>query len=482
MKAIPSFTLPSLLGAALLALQPGAALSASPAELLEKGIYAQETKGDLDAAITIYQQIADEAKASQALAAQALVRLGECYIKKNRPTDAQAAFEKVVRDFPAEKDAVAKARTHLPAELELGAAPWVDGERQHYKLILPNGFEIGAMELFADRATVDGRPVWHLGRRMSGGGEMVSRVDVDAQTLQPLTSYWKHTLLGVATAAYKPGEVQTRKGDGEPTTSHPEKQVYDNEEFMHLTRVLPLQPGYKVTIPTFSSLGGGTVIPLVTEVTGKESVESPAGTFDCFKIKLNIGQTLWYSDTPERYLVKFEAGGAAGLLTAISQRKPTDPVPFRDDELGITFTAPAGWLLHHFVAGQSDKQALIRTFDPEGIFEDGGVRLFATDSLPAAARGSARAWAESDIRENLSKGLNNAKVRADSWKNVTLAGRPAVSVIVDYTEKDKPAVLYSVRAIGAKYSEHFVFALPADQFDAAKASIDQIVTSYRTTK
>lgn len=483
MKAIPSFTLPSLLGAALLVLQPGAALSASPSELLEKGIYAQETKGDLDAAIAIYQQIAEEAKATQTLAAEAQVRLGECYLKKNRPSDAQAAFEKVVRDFPAEKDAVAKARAHLPADIEIGATPWADGERLHYKLILANGFEIGAMESFADLATVDGRQVWNLGRRMSGGGEMVSRVAVDAQTLQPLNSYWKHSLLGAATAVYKPGEVQVRKGDGsDPTTTHPTKQVYDNEECMHLKRRLSLQVGYKVTIPVFSSLGGGTVIPMGTEVTGKESVETPAGKFDCFKIKLSVGQTLWYADTPERYLVKFEAGGATGLLTAITQRKPADPVPFRDDELGITLTAPAGWMLHRFVAGQPDKQALIRTFDPEGIFEDGGVRLFATDTLPAAARGSARAWSEWEFRENLSKGLKNAKVRADSWKNITLAGRPAVSVIIDYTEKDKPAVLYSVRAIGAKYSEHFVFAVPADQFDAAKTSIDQIMASYRTTK
>ena len=67
------------------------AAPASPSELLEKGIYNEETKGDLDSAIAIYQQLVAEANVNQSLAAQAQFRLGQCYLKKNRTAEAIAA-------------------------------------------------------------------------------------------------------------------------------------------------------------------------------------------------------------------------------------------------------------------------------------------------------------------------------------------------------------------------------------------------------
>ena len=57
-------TIPSVLLAACLALQPTLVYSQSTSELLEKGIYAEETKGDIEGAITIYQKLIDEAKAN----------------------------------------------------------------------------------------------------------------------------------------------------------------------------------------------------------------------------------------------------------------------------------------------------------------------------------------------------------------------------------------------------------------------------------
>src|SRR6266511_6438386 len=102
----------SVLLAASLALQPSIARgdSTSPSELLEKGIYAEETKGDLEGAITIYQQLVAEAKTNQSLAAKAQLRLGQCLLKKNRQNEAMAAFEKLIRDFPNEKELISKAR------------------------------------------------------------------------------------------------------------------------------------------------------------------------------------------------------------------------------------------------------------------------------------------------------------------------------------------------------------------------------------
>src|SRR5436190_1382675 len=187
-------SLATLVVAATLAchLPSALAASASPSELLEKGIYSEETKGDLDAAIAIYQQVVSEVKAGQALAAQAQFRLAQCYAKKNKTAEANAAFEKLIHDFPNEKDLVKKAVALLPAEPALGPVSWVDGERLQMVLKLAAGLEIGVMETRADIVERDGKKVWQVGRVMGGGGRSISTVQADLETFRPLSSHWKH--------------------------------------------------------------------------------------------------------------------------------------------------------------------------------------------------------------------------------------------------------------------------------------------------
>ena len=474
-------SLPSLIFAALVAITPCAVRAASASELLEKGIYTEETKGDIDAAITIYQQIAAEAKASQSLAAQAQLRLGQCLLKKKRDAEAVAAFEKLIADFPGEKELVTKAREYLPADIALGPVPWVDGERQQLTLTLGGGLVIGTMELRADLVESAGGKAWRVGRRMHGGGDMLSSVDVDPESFRPLTSYWKHTLLGEASAVFKTGEVQITATGKEPQTVRPDKAVYDNEEFMHMMRRLPLQVGYKTTIPTITTLGGGVVIPVGLEVTAKETIEVPAGKFDCFKVPLDISQTFWITDDAHRYLVKFEGGGATGSLASISQRAPGAAVQFRDDTLGASLTAPADWVFFR-PQSRNGKKETIALLDPNGDLNMGFVALVRTDTLSAAERQSSRAWAEMDFKENVVKELENAKIRPDSWKNQNLAGRPGASYIADFTDSGKPRVGFALRVLGPKTSEAFNMTCAPEKFDELKAAFDSILASYRMTK
>ena len=450
----------------------------SPSELLEKGIYNQDTKGDIDSAIAIYQQVVAEASSNQSLAAQAQFRLGQCYLKKNRPADATAAFEKLIRDFPNEKELVAKAREYLPGKFVLGPVPWVDGERLQINMTLPTGGDIGTVEYRADLVqNVNGRKIWRVGARLMAGPQSVSSVDADAETFLPLASHWKHSMLGEVTAVYRPGEVEIKRvGSTQPTTTPIEGIVMDNEEAMHAMRRLPLQVGYKTALPIISTLGGGNLISIGLDVQGKETVEVPAGKFDCFKVHLGlVNQDFWFSDDTHRYLVKFEAGPITAQLTSIAQRKPGEAVKFHDAELGLSFTAPADWVVWRPRNGQPPKQELIRTLDPGADTDDGGMRLFATASLSDAAQKSARAWAEEELAKN-----KNVKVRPDSWKNYTIDGRTGVACTIEYTESGKPRVQFLLRVLGPKESELFVLTSAPDKFDALKAQFDTILTSYRT--
>ena len=70
----------SMVAVAVVLLSGGLATADSLAERLEKGIYTEETVGDLDAARDIYQQIVADAKADHFVAARAQFRLGQCFL------------------------------------------------------------------------------------------------------------------------------------------------------------------------------------------------------------------------------------------------------------------------------------------------------------------------------------------------------------------------------------------------------------------
>ncbi|NLF31010.1 MAG: tetratricopeptide repeat protein [Planctomycetes bacterium] len=85
----------------------------TPAMLLERGIYTEETVGDLDAAIVIYRQVVKEAAAGQSCAAQAQYRLAMCYARKGDAARAAAELNAVLTAYPQETGVVKLAQREL---------------------------------------------------------------------------------------------------------------------------------------------------------------------------------------------------------------------------------------------------------------------------------------------------------------------------------------------------------------------------------
>jgi tetratricopeptide (TPR) repeat protein len=244
--------------------------AASLSELLEKGIYSEETKGDLEGAMKLYEQIVAEGKDGQAVAAQAQYRLGVCYYKKKNYTKATSIFEKLVKDFPEQKDLVALAQEYLAGAVTLMPVPWVDGEQLRLDIKLGSGFKIGPSTYSANAIDeTNGRKIWQVSSRLFAGVQQLSKVQVDADSFKPLHSRWKHTLLGDVDAVYSPGKVEMKfKGKDEVKKTDLEGIVYDNEEVVQLMRRLPLATNYSTRIQILSTLGGGNIIPLKIEVAG----------------------------------------------------------------------------------------------------------------------------------------------------------------------------------------------------------------------
>ncbi len=99
--------------AALVFTSPAWGQSAST--LLQEGIFIEETVGDLDAAIEIYEKIVAGAEKNRTYAALAQYRLGMCYLKKGQKQEAAVAFRKLIDRFPMQTERVAQAKVQLSA-------------------------------------------------------------------------------------------------------------------------------------------------------------------------------------------------------------------------------------------------------------------------------------------------------------------------------------------------------------------------------
>ena len=81
-------------------------------ELFEKAVYLEETKGDLEKAIAVYDRIIKEFPDDRAIAAKAQLQIGMCFEKLGLK-EAEKAFQKVVDNYPDQQEAVKTAQEKL---------------------------------------------------------------------------------------------------------------------------------------------------------------------------------------------------------------------------------------------------------------------------------------------------------------------------------------------------------------------------------
>jgi Tol biopolymer transport system component len=100
-----------MLGALLVV--PAKPIAQGKADVALRAAMETETvKGDLKGAIEQYKKVVADAGTNRALAAQALVRMANCY-QKLGDAEAHKIYEQLVRDYADQNEAVAIARTHL---------------------------------------------------------------------------------------------------------------------------------------------------------------------------------------------------------------------------------------------------------------------------------------------------------------------------------------------------------------------------------
>ena len=92
--------------------------AASVAESLEKGIYLEETKGELKSAVQIYQEIVNDPGADRSVLAQAQLRLGLCQLKLGNKPQAISALDRLTQEFPDKDKLLAIVEQQMPQVLD----------------------------------------------------------------------------------------------------------------------------------------------------------------------------------------------------------------------------------------------------------------------------------------------------------------------------------------------------------------------------
>ena len=88
------------------------AFSQNPDQLYQKGLIKEEGEGDLPAAIKYYKQVANSQAVNKSLRAKALLHVGLCYEKLGKE-EATRAYQRLVNNYPGQKNEVAIAREHI---------------------------------------------------------------------------------------------------------------------------------------------------------------------------------------------------------------------------------------------------------------------------------------------------------------------------------------------------------------------------------
>jgi ankyrin repeat protein len=81
--------------------------------LVQKGLFEEEANHNLDAAIEYYRQAMASFDKDRQLAATAAFRLAECYRLQGKTNEASLQYERVLRDFPDQKDLAELSKSHL---------------------------------------------------------------------------------------------------------------------------------------------------------------------------------------------------------------------------------------------------------------------------------------------------------------------------------------------------------------------------------
>lgn len=470
--------------------------------LLEEGIYAEETKGDLDEAILIYHKIIDENTGNSADIAEAYYRLGTCYMKAGNDAKAIVTFKKLLTGFREHEEIASNARAQLlkldalegegqkNRPLKLGPVPWEAGETCWYTIKTPAGAVAGSIIMSIRDITADGNEMWQIESYTAApidDSQTFDSVDILKKDFTPVSSIFKSnspTMNDTARTKYKKGNIRftaEKKNKTDNKDIPIEGVVYSSRQQLHLIRLLPITENYNCSISLFME-PVGSLGSLPIKATARETVTVPAGTFDCYRLEHGFNQALnsninaktWVSSDDKKYIVKIEVLGQTIELEKVARLTTDEPREFMDDKTGLSMSAPKGWnFVESTVLTPVPFKILLQILAPEikaapafVIVSHAGFHKNIQD-LPETTM------------ETLKKTFRNFTLRPESKVYGEIDGLPSLTYIADYDKEDKHMIEYRAYILDKQELGSFCLRTDKETFEEIKADVDSIIQSIK---
>jgi hypothetical protein len=154
-------------------------------------------------------------------------------------------------------------------------------------------------------------------------------------------------------------------------------------------------------------------------------------------------------------------------------------VKFEDSALKISLNAPPDWLFDAHKPDDAKSPHKIFILDPEATATS-ELSVQSQTTLTDDQKKSVRAWADAEIADG-AKMLKDLKVRSDSWKERTIAGKPGLSVIADFTEGKVKKTAYAVFSLAAGNAVQFLTYAASGEFEEFRPKFEAIIDSFKVT-
>lgn len=483
----------SSIWAAVAAIMVGLALGAttsaqSAAELLERGIYAEETQGDHSAAIEIYKQIVADTHADRPTIAGALLRLGICYLKIDRQADAVRIFQRLEKGYSEQVALVAQIPRNA-ARAKLLPVPWRDQDERLVLRRVGTRGEMGShvfILVLQARRHDDSTTSLVIDSQISR-----SMILVDTDTFQPKERLFQAFRTAAAaqrwTATYKPESVtlmRTAEGRSVTRDISVTQSLLDFDQIFHFLRRVPLEPGFAMRVPVVPRTLSQTYDASI-RVIGRETVTVPYGTFEALKVDVVVEdlitdrfpfgasrKTCWYSTDQPKYLLRVEESGFTWELADVQIGKPMTAAHFEDDTVGLSLGAPAGWVILR--GSRLDEALFVHLVAP------GSVTLAELKVEPLSAPDS-KLTALKMAEQRFERATGIMRGSREEPTSIALGDVAAAKVCFDYFSAARyPRVEYGFFFVHGGYRGTLTFSsIERDDWDTLKPTLDEIAGSLR---
>lgn len=201
--------------------------------------------------------------------------------------------------------------------LQIQTIPWANGERSIYQVIDINENFAGTATIeFTAGATQAPGEAWTMRREVAAQGDQETVVvEMTASGLRPALSTLVRLLGGASRqlvkTTYNSGQVDLELTTAQDITTYERinvpSDVRDQRTLLALARALPLVEGYATQVNSF--LPVANLLERTTiEVTGKEEVQTPAGTYETWHVTFSTTDSkseAWIATGAPHILIKF---------------------------------------------------------------------------------------------------------------------------------------------------------------------------------